>query len=115
MIVNNPTISAGLAPASISDVTKGSAKPLANEARNNLDRQPSTVVKLSTQGLLLNQSDKPGSTAESYESRSKESSESPSVQFQEGETNGNVAPAASAPVQKAVSPGISTYLKVAAK
>ncbi|HXU93767.1 MAG TPA: hypothetical protein VFP33_08940 [Gallionella sp.] len=107
MIISNATTTTSIAPSTLSDVTRANAQPLVRSAQNSQINQQSTVVQLSTQGQMMSRSDRPGSTGESTEAPNKESSESPSIQFMEGEGGGGAA-------AKTASSGISAYLKTAA-
>jgi hypothetical protein len=107
MMISNATTTTGIALSTISEVTRANAQPLVSSVQNSQRNQQSAIVQLSTQGQLLNRSDKPGSTGESSETQGKESSESPAIQFMEGETGGGSA-------TKTASSGISAYLKTAA-
>lgn len=109
MIISNAMTTTSVAPSTISDVTKANAQPLVSSAQNSQKNQQSTIVQLSTQGQLMSRSDRPGSTGESTEAPGKESSESPALQFMEGEGGGGAAAA-----QKPASSGVSAYLKTAA-
>jgi hypothetical protein len=106
MVINNPTIGSTFSPTSISDVTKENAKRFVSDAKNSQSSVSSTIVQLSTQGQMMSRSDRAGSVGESNESASKESSESPSIQFQEGESGGRMAS------QPSSSPAIAAYAKM---
>lgn len=107
MVINNPTISSTFSPSSISEFTKENAKRFVSNAQSSMGSVSSTIVQLSTQGQMISRSDRPGSMGESNESAGKESTESASVQFQEGESGGRTAP------QPSSSPAIAAYAKMA--
>ncbi|HEX5362934.1 MAG TPA: hypothetical protein VFW59_01570 [Gallionella sp.] len=113
MVINSATVSASYSPASVSEVTRTNAQPSVDKVQAAQAQQPSTVVKLSTQGQTLSLSDRPGSTGESTESRVKEGGETSSVQFQEGE--GRAAAPAPQAAPAAASPAIAAYAQVAAQ
>ena len=75
MNLSNTSNSTSFNPASITDVIKENSKSLTSQARYSQAIQVSTIVELSLQGQLLNQSDKPGSMSEGSEARAKESTE----------------------------------------
>lgn len=109
MMISAPTMTAP-APGTVAEISVSSGKASVDSAQSTLARQPGEVVSLSLQGQTMSYSDRAGSMGETSETRSQETGESASIQFQEGETGGGNSPP---PVTGNAAAGIAAYTNVA--